>query len=35
MILVIDTDKDGEPLLELEIDLTEAFEEGTSIFKKD
>ena len=35
MILVLDTDKDGEKLFELEVDLAEAFEEGTSLFKKD
>ena len=35
LVLVIDTDKDGEKLFELVVDLAEAFEEGTSLFKKD
>jgi len=35
LVVKLDTDKDGEPLLELEIDLAEAFDEVQDALGKD
>lgn len=35
LIIVIDTDKDGEKLFELKMDLPEMFDEATGMIKKD